>query len=624
MTTARAKSKLAWALEHAALGIPVLPLAVLTKNGTCLCRRRAACKSPGKHPLVGRGFYVATTDREQIRRWWKEWPKANIGGRTGGEWLVVDVDPRNGGDESLAAFEAEHGELPRSAVVKTGLYDGGRHFWYRIDGQQIGSGKPLRGIEIKAEGGYVVLPGSTHATGVDYEWQEKPAFEPAPTQLAALTPTQTDVHELGTREITGLPLSRRTRRAVREGLPEPDGVTQREVAVGFARNIHEAGAPPAIGLELFKAILRHRDSSLDPADPWTDDDAEGIYSSVVRVAAPDREGKRPERARGAKQVLHEARVDLIQLLHDGIPPMEFVPGNDLWLIRGKRYLFPAPAGTGKSLVGLIVAVAAVRAGGSVAILDVENGEIEYARRLGALLAGEASASLTEACAERLRYYAWPRLSMRWPAEEWAEAVGEVDLVIFDSSRMILSAGGLDEDSNNDYAAFAHALLFPLSQQNVTTIVLDNTGHLHRRRARGASAKIDLNEIVYSIEVGTAFDIDTTGELLMRCQRERPGVPQALTVPIGGGVYGPIVLAQDDRVQVSTTRDEEARHAVMMTVKRTPGINKRSLRQAVRGYGAETVDAAVEALASRRWLKIEVRGSARLHYAVPSADRESLS
>jgi KaiC/GvpD/RAD55 family RecA-like ATPase len=58
-----------------------------------------------------------------------------------------------------------------------------------------------------------------------------------------------------------------------------------------------------------------------------------------------------------------------------------VPGADGWLLRGKRYLVVAAAGMGKSLGWLIVAVETVRAGGTVAMVDVENGADEYARRL---------------------------------------------------------------------------------------------------------------------------------------------------------------------------------------------------------------------------------------------------
>ena len=97
-------------------------------------------------------------------------------------------------------------------------------------------------------------------------------------------------------------------------------------------------------------------------------------------------------------------------------------------------------------------------------------------------------SWREACSQRLRYYAWPALSTDWSADEWAAALAGVDLVMFDSSRLVLSAAGLAEDSNDDYAKFVNALLIPLARAGIATLVLDNTGHGERDRARGASTK----------------------------------------------------------------------------------------------------------------------------------------
>ena len=287
MTAARRKSKLAWALEHAALGIPVFPLHPLYKSGTCSCRRGAECDSPGKHPLVDGGFHVATTDREQIRSWWKRWPKANIGGRTGGEWLVVDVDPRNGGDESLAAFEAEHGALLRTAVVRTGQYDGGRgrHFWFRADGIDVGCRRPFAGIEIKADGGYVVLPGSTHFTGVPYEWEGTPRFEAVPSSLVGLATARLSAEEkTAQRGLTGLPLGRRTLDALDNGLPSEEGKTHREVAVGIARNLVESGAHRALVRLALTKILMHPNSALNP-DYWNCP----ALTDTARLASASRE-----------------------------------------------------------------------------------------------------------------------------------------------------------------------------------------------------------------------------------------------------------------------------------------------------------------------------------------------
>ena len=277
-----------------------------------------------------------------------------------------------------------------------------------------------------------------------------------------------------------------------------------------------------------------------PPTPPPDPDEAGIDEARLNGASPRREAPEAPTA-DPTSALASAQVDLIDRIRVGIPEREMVPGGAPWLLKGKRYLLPAPAGTGKSLLAVIAAAEVVEAGGTVAILDVENGADEYARRLEDVLQerGGVGGTLAEACCERLRYYGWPQLRMTWGAEEWAAAFSNVDLVIFDSSRLLLSAAGLAEDSNDDYSTFVNALLVPLARAGVTTIVLDNTGH-EGERARGASAKSDLNEVVYVVETGEPFDREQTGHLRLVRKRTRfAELPPELRVLVGGGAYGPV-------------------------------------------------------------------------------------
>ena len=147
----------------------------------------------------------------------------------------------------------------------------------------------------------------------------------------------------------------------------------------------------------------------------------------------------------AALLLEEYRVDLVQLIERGIPDRDYVPGCDGWLRQGKRYLDPAAAGTGKSLAWLVIGVGIIEHGGSVVILDVENGSDEYAHRLQCILDAHGDDQLAERCRERLRYYEWPRLSLEWEPAELVATMAGADVVIFDSSRLALSQVGLDED-----------------------------------------------------------------------------------------------------------------------------------------------------------------------------------
>jgi putative DNA primase/helicase len=158
------------ALDYSARGWAVLPLHTPQPGGGCSCGRDN-CAHPGKHPRTRNGLLDATTDSETIRQWWQRWPDANVGIACGPSGLVViDIDPRNGGDESLRALEDQFGHLPLTIEAISG--GGGRHiFFANPPGVQVHCQKLARGIDVKADGGYVVAAPSLHASGQRYAWE---------------------------------------------------------------------------------------------------------------------------------------------------------------------------------------------------------------------------------------------------------------------------------------------------------------------------------------------------------------------------------------------------------------------------------------------------------------------
>src|SRR5574341_875719 len=140
----------------------------------------------GKAPLgrlVPRGFLNATTDPQTLQTWWRAEPRANVGIRTGAisGLVVLDIDPRNGGEQSLRSFEQQCGKLPETLEALTG--GGGRHVFFVHPGGHLPSKPILPGVDLKADGGYVVAPPSRHPSGRFYEW--KPDAGP---ELQALAP----------------------------------------------------------------------------------------------------------------------------------------------------------------------------------------------------------------------------------------------------------------------------------------------------------------------------------------------------------------------------------------------------------------------------------------------------
>lgn len=167
---------LANALAFADRDLPVIPLFgvvnVAPKVWRCQCARGVHCESPGKHPhggLVARGLIEASADDAVIERWHRTAPGINFGVCTAG-LIVLDVDG-DAGRASLSRLERQHGPLPLTWRVATG--SGGRHIYFSSPRGVIArnsASKLAKGLDIRANGGYVVIPGSRHITGHLYHW----------------------------------------------------------------------------------------------------------------------------------------------------------------------------------------------------------------------------------------------------------------------------------------------------------------------------------------------------------------------------------------------------------------------------------------------------------------------
>ncbi len=172
------------ALYYAARGFAVFPVHT-SRNGICSCGKDCG-RNNGKHPRTRRGHLDATRDEDQIRQWWSECPDANIAIATGmvSNLFVVDLDSRDGvsADERLAQLRGTFGDLSVTLMVRTG--SGGLHVWFRMpeDGKRVPSSqkKVGPGTDIRADGGYVVAPGSMHKSGQKYVFVEGRGLDDVP------------------------------------------------------------------------------------------------------------------------------------------------------------------------------------------------------------------------------------------------------------------------------------------------------------------------------------------------------------------------------------------------------------------------------------------------------------
>jgi putative DNA primase/helicase len=156
-----------WALYFASRRWAVLPLHS-AENGGCSCGDPNCGRV--EHPRTQNDAKDACTDPEQIRRWWKQWPDANVGIATGvvSDLLVIDIDPSKGGDES---YQQLQNELPGAfAALKVRTGSGGAHLYFGCLKPTPSRDNIRPGISIRADGGYVVAPPSRHVSGSRYRF----------------------------------------------------------------------------------------------------------------------------------------------------------------------------------------------------------------------------------------------------------------------------------------------------------------------------------------------------------------------------------------------------------------------------------------------------------------------
>jgi len=121
-----------------------------------------------KKPLIHwLDFQKKKPTYHQIQLWWDQWPDANIALPTGplNGVVVVDCDS----DEANEAFLGKYPEAKDTLTVKTPR---GYHYYFKFEeGIRNDAGKKLgKGVDIRGDGGYVLVPPSVNATGDHYSW----------------------------------------------------------------------------------------------------------------------------------------------------------------------------------------------------------------------------------------------------------------------------------------------------------------------------------------------------------------------------------------------------------------------------------------------------------------------
>ena len=161
----QSQDNLAAALDYARRGFEIFP-----------------CRFGTNDPLTEHGHKDATTDEDTIRAWWKRWPRAVIGWRIPQGYVAVDLDFRidtNGevkkdGRAALEDAVGEGGIPPTPFAARSG--GGGEHLIYRVPAGQVALSttdiNKLKGVDTRANTGYIIIAPSGHKSGNRYAWAE--------------------------------------------------------------------------------------------------------------------------------------------------------------------------------------------------------------------------------------------------------------------------------------------------------------------------------------------------------------------------------------------------------------------------------------------------------------------
>jgi hypothetical protein len=173
------------------IGLAVVPMHSAKANGSCTCSN-PKCRNVGKHPLETGYYDKALRTEEDVLSFFKENTKeVNLAALldSKSDIIIVDVDPRNGGDTSLERLMVIAPEILNTLSVKSG--GNGMHLYFKVDPKEKENLKKnisdYSGIDIKfADKELLILPGSIHKSGNEYAWNQKLPISNLPQSVLEL------------------------------------------------------------------------------------------------------------------------------------------------------------------------------------------------------------------------------------------------------------------------------------------------------------------------------------------------------------------------------------------------------------------------------------------------------
>jgi hypothetical protein len=534
------------ALEYAKKGKPVFPLHGLL-NGQCTCGKDCG-NNRSKHPRILGGFKNATVDEAKIREWWNLWPDANIGVPTGqpSHFVVLDIDPRHGGQDSLAQLQVRYGPLPDTLRQNTG--GGGYHLAFSSpEGAIIHNSTGLSGFEgldVRGDGGYIVVAPSLHHSGNCYKWDKSTPRIPAelPQWLLDLMTNKQDRDKNHGNAKAYFDMA-----SMLAGVPEG---RRNDTLFRAACKLRNADVPEDWAMQLILKAAENCKPSLP------EDEAQEIVSHTYRAydAGPAITGR---------QFRSVADVPSI----DAVPNVRVEWVVDRMIPRKSITILSAVPGGMKSYIALDIA-RCVASGLPFAGRKTQSLPVLYLDRENPdSVIQERKRFLEIASTPGLRY--WGVWCTEWPAHiddprllEFAEEGG---VIIVDS--LIRFSSAKDE---NDSAQMATVMerFRQLQRLGATVLVLHHASEKSGYGYRGSTEILGGCDEMYTARKVDDFTVELSWK-----QKTRYGVDKQVALKRERGGYVPTEVKPQ---RIDDITDEEALAVMIELATKNPGLNKISL------------------------------------------------
>lgn len=302
---------------------------------------------------------LSSNDRPQIEKWLGEYPNCNWAIDCGKSGLaVIDEDNKGGKDGAGTLFDLDLAGmvLPPTLVAITPT--GGRHHIYRGVVKST-AGKIGEGVDTRGAGGYIVGPGST-INGGAYRIERDVPVDGVPAWVIdkAGVPLDREARE----ELPAVELDQpghllKAIDYLKKATPSVEGDGGDENAFRVICRVRDFGISEMMALDL---MLRDEwNERCDP--PWGVDELQTKVANAYRYAHNQAGAATAEAAFAGQPVTGSAdpfaNVEWPTDLADfeaKPPPRKWVV--DQWVPLDSTVLFTGAGGTGKSLVGLQMAI----------------------------------------------------------------------------------------------------------------------------------------------------------------------------------------------------------------------------------------------------------------------------